>query len=145
LLPVFQSERCMRCHEAYPNRARPSWHANVSTNANQNAWPPNLSCTTCHTTARAGVAGWQGPANSNIDFRNKSPQQLCGMAKTGTLSHPQWQRHLKEDPLILWAVGTARLPTAGGGSQTVQRAFNGSTQQWISPIDQWSAVGAPCQ
>jgi hypothetical protein len=142
LLPVFQSERCMRCHEAYLNRPQPAWHTNGST-----SWPPAGSCVGCHSATRAGVAGWQGPANNAIEFRNRSPQQLCQMAKTGTTSHPQWQQHLKEDPLILWAIATARVPAPGSGtaSQTLQRAFNGSTQQWINLINQWSDAGAPCQ
>lgn len=111
---AFGEDRCVNCH-GYGTGG------SGSTKPNHNV---GSTCTTCH------IAGWSVPPSS-LDFRGKTQQQLCAMAKTGSPPHPIFSDHLKLDPLILWAVAQGNLP-----DESANPIF-GNTQTWINLVDAW--------
>jgi len=82
---------------------------------------------------------WQA-APSSMDFRNKTDAQLCAMAKNAGSHFSVAKDHLREDKLVLWAVGDGRLPF--NHSATTAPPHNAST--WRTYIQQWADAGYPC-
>ena len=92
LLPTFRHPRCATCHgQKESSGLRPAGHPGTSVN----------NCAACHTT----VQGWQMPPDT-MRFDNTSNAQLCEMAR----NHPNPFNHLRDDQLVLWAVGNAAVP-----------------------------------
>jgi hypothetical protein len=76
-----------------------------------------------------------------MDFRNKTPAQLCGMAKNpGTIAGTVLN-HLTQDRLILWAVASGRVP---GTATPKPVAPPGSISSWRSQVQAWVDAGMPC-
>lgn len=142
LVPTFRHARCMNCHAgtatnfvAGSNPGLPAGHQAV--NASNN-------CQTCHTDALLPTLGtvnphWHSPP-ATMDFRNRTDQQLCDMAKSvGTSTAVA--THLKEDKLVLWAVGDGRRPS---NTTPVALAPPGSITAWRTLVDTWVNAGMAC-
>lgn len=143
LAATFRHDRCRNCHAvtatnfAVPSTpGLPSGHSAVSSATN---------CQSCHTntllpTTGTVNPGWHSPPAS-MDFRNKTDVQLCDQAKTlGTAA--AISNHLKEDKLVLWAVGDGRRP---GNATPLALAPPGSITSWRTLVDNWINGNMVCQ
>lgn len=144
IAPTFKHPRCTTCHAVAATGFRrvndrnpgvlPAAHPVVNAQTN---------CVSCHTNALLPSQGSINPgfqsAPANMDFRNKSDQVLCNMAKQHVSGHSPLQ-HMTQDKLILWAVGDGRVP-----GKTLPTAPPNNIASWQSLITQWVDAGMPCQ
>ena len=142
LSPTFQHARCRNCHATAATNftagsvpGLPAGHQSVSATTN---------CQTCHTDALLPATGTINPhwhaAPVAMDFRNRTDQQICEDIKT-RLPGTQLASHLKEDKLVLWAVGDGRRPS---NSTPLALAPPGSISAWRTLVDTWVNAGMAC-
>ena len=129
LEPAFRHDRCTQCHGFF-NGIKSS-----IPNHGSHSTATNCQTSTCHAQSRVGVAGWRAPAAA-LDLRQKSRSGLCAMAKTAPPG-TDVPHHLKDDALILWAVGSGRMPN----DTTKPHAPPGNQNAWRTAVQQWLAAG----
>lgn len=143
LAPTFKHARCTTCHAVAATGFRRVNDRNPGVlPANHAVVNAQTQCSSCHTSALLPSAGSINPgfqaAPSHMDFRNKSNQQLCSMAKQNVGGHTP-QQHMTQDKLILWAVGDGRVP-----GKTLPTAPPNTIPSWQSLVNQWVDAGMPC-
>ncbi len=158
LAPTLRHARCVNCHavkaDNYQNDAAsnpqgglPSNHPHPEDNPNLNwnvAREDNAQCAGCHTDGLLPAEGelrpgWHTPASAR-DFRNKTNDDLCRMAKTFVSPATSAQHHLTEDNLLLWAVGDGRVPD---GTRRLTASPH-SIRGWQLIVAVWENAGMPC-
>ena len=142
LAPTFRHARCQNCHAGTPTNfvagsvpGLPAGHQAVNA---------STTCQTCHTNTLLPALGtvnpgWHSPP-ATMDFRNRTDLQLCEQVKT--LGNADTVRqHLKEDKLVLWAVGDGRRPS---NTTPLALAPPGSISGWRTLVDNWVNAGMAC-
>jgi hypothetical protein len=157
MAPTFRHQRCANCHAVVPD----NFQNDVATNqnrglpSNHQAVNANTNCTSCHTNGLLPSEGTINPgwhAEANMDFRNRTDQQLCAFARTGAggaTSANAVRDHLTQDKLILWAVGDGRVPQGRPRLQTAppDRTPPDTAQEiqaWQQLVNRWVDYGMPC-
>jgi hypothetical protein len=142
LSPTFRHARCMNCHAGAATNfvagsvpGLPAGHQAVNAATN---------CQTCHTNTLLPASGtvnpgWHSPP-ARMDFRNRTDQSLCDSVKA-LGSSAAVATHLKEDKLVLWAVGDGRRPS---NTTPLPLAPPGSITGWRSLVDTWVNAGMSC-
>lgn len=141
LAATFRHDRCVQCHGG----------KNIAAHQQDKG----SNCASCHTQSNTYKTGnldvnWHA-APSHMSFVGKTNSQLCNLAKTpppsassancGTTSTPGRIRcHLKQDPLVLWAVDSGRLPD----NINRTKAPPSSQATWKQRVDQWVNGGMNC-
>jgi hypothetical protein len=122
---TFQHPRCTNCHGfQVPNQ----------TGTDHIGRPP--TCTTCHT-----VPGWHAP-NATFNLAGLSKNQICQLIKSKQGNNAAViETHLKDDPLIQWAISDGTVPS---GPPALQKAPPGNLAAWNQRIDQWIDDGLVC-
>jgi len=167
LAPTLRHARCVNCHAVRtdnyqhdsannPPGGLPSNHPlpppPPPPNPPPTSWSPALeasgACEGCHFTTGPNSLlpaegdlnpGWHTP-QSTRDFRNKTNEQLCQLAKTVVAPAQNTREHLTEDKLILWALGDGRVP---GGTRKLTAPPH-SIQGWRLIVAVWEVAGMPC-
>jgi hypothetical protein len=163
LAPTLRHARCVNCHAvradnyqrdsaSNPPGGLPSIHPLPPPPPPPNPPPANWSasleaseaCANCHSIdllpAEGDInPGWHTPASTR-DFRNKTNDQLCQLARAFASPATSAREHLSEDKLILWAVGDGRVP----GETKKLTAPPHSIQGWRLIVFMWEQAGMPC-
>ena len=141
LWPTFQHARCRNCHAgtatnfvAGSNPGLPAGHTAASATTN---------CQACHTDALLPAQGtinphWHSPPAA-MNFATRTDQQICADIKANDPG-PELATHLKEDKLVLWAVGGGQVP----GNTTLALAPPNSIAAWRTLVDNWVNGGMHC-
>lgn len=157
LAPTLRHARCVNCHavrtDSYQNDAAnnpagglPASHPFPPPPAT--VWTSDLdnsgACMNCHTNSLLPTEGninpgWHTPASAR-DFRNKTNDELCQLARAFATPATSAREHLSEDKLILWAVGDGGVPD-GTKRPT---ASPHSIQGWRLIVFMWDQAGRQC-
>jgi hypothetical protein len=121
---TFQHARCTSCHGfEVPNQ----------TGTNHLGRSP--VCSNCHS-----VTGWHAP-DASFNLAGLSKTQICNLVKTKQGNNATAiENHLKDDPLIQWAISDAITPD----NVQRQKAPPGNLGAWNSLIDDWVDDGLKC-
>ena len=157
LAPTLRHARCVNCHAVRADNFQldspsnlagglPSNHPRPENNPNLTwtaARENSGQCAGCHDSflpAEGDInPGWHTPGSAR-DFRNKTDDQLCQLARSFAPPATSALEHLREDKLILWAVGDGRVP---GGTRR-PTASPHSIQGWRLIVFMWDQAGRPC-
>ena len=156
IAPTFRHPRCVNCHavatDSFMNDPATNGNGGLPSNHPQvNAAMDNSGgCANCHTNNLLPAQGTINPgwhaAPAPMDFRNRTPAQLCSMAQQSATDPITGQpvsgfQHLTQDKLILWAVnpnpqGNVQLPSIPAG-QTRPPAPPANIAAWQNEVYVW--------
>ncbi|MDF0644437.1 MAG: hypothetical protein P0111_10425 [Nitrospira sp.] len=160
LEPTFLHPRCVNCHavvaenfqndpQVNGNGGLPFGHPVTNSTTNNNSMQNGQGCRLCHQdsllpTQGSINPGWHAPAGGN--FRD-DPTGLMGRCLSGQGGSPTAVAHLREDKLILWAIGDGRIPDAQGQPPNRRRptAPPHDIETWRNAVNAWAANGFACQ
>lgn len=157
IYPVTQSARCKNCHQMHTDNDTYKRHVALGRFTREDVPPGKVAssplvkvrscefsqsgcqenaylCSTCHTAATGFADNWQAaPSHFTLDSPMNNP--LCRRIRdhvpynAGFFPDENARKHLRNDSLILWAVGG--MPDLG-------------VQRWQHKVDLWFQAGAPC-
>lgn len=130
LVPTFKHPRCVTCHSQQDASGKPLNHPQVNA----------TSCTACHTDnllpPGSNNPDWHMPPDS-MRFDNKTNAQICQLA----LNHPDGFNHLREDRLVLWAVGGGHVPETDPNTPVISKQLPTAPpfdiQTWKNGVTAW--------
>jgi len=146
MMKVITHQRCMNCHPSddRPRQGDESRVHNFNVQRGEDGHGmPNLQCSTCHQSENndySGVPGaphwhlapksmgWQGLNRVQI------AQAMLDKSKNGNRSIAEIEKHLTEDPLVLWAFEPG-LNNEGEPRQAPpvsKEEFQNAVKQWIA-------------
>ncbi|HUF35013.1 MAG TPA: hypothetical protein VMN37_03635 [Gemmatimonadales bacterium] len=143
LAPTFKHARCTSCHAveatgyARGTGGLPSNH--IVVNGGTNCAQANCHVSSLLPTEGSITPGWHAPA-SGMDLRNKTDYQLCLAAQNPGSAAPDALQHLTQDKLILWAVGSGKVP----GNKILTTAPPNRIDTFRDRVSAWVAAGKPC-
>ncbi len=137
MVDTFSHPRCDNCHSFhYAGGFGASGTAHPGGASKQN----NAQCNECHDQdigpdEQGAAIDWRAPlqaVNGNIDFKGKSPLELCEQVKANV---PDPIDHFSNDSKIFWAFEDALLPTgleaAGGPAPFRKTDFDDLVAAWV--------------
>jgi hypothetical protein len=158
LAPTLRHARCVNCHAVRADNFQLDSPSNPAGGLPSNHPPPdnnpNLTwtaarensgqCAVCHNdgllpTEGTINPGWHTPASTR-DFRNKTNDQLCQLARAFASPATSAREHLSEDKLILWAVGGGQVPDGTRRPTASPHTIQG----WRLIVFMWDQAGMPC-
>jgi hypothetical protein len=139
LARTFRHSRCVNCH----NHLQREDGVPLSVEEGgivryKHSSPLNASCNACHQ-----IPGWRMPAlDKNMSFLGHVSRLLCRKALdfNSTTEPRKVFEHLREDPLVLWAVGDGTVgdQTVGGDNFVrLPKAEPFDTEAWRKAVTAW--------
>jgi len=137
MVDTFSHPRCINCHSFH---YAGGFGASGTTHPGGASQQDNKQCTDCHDKdigpdEQGGAIDWHAPlqaVNGNIDFRGKSPLELCEQVKANV---PDPLDHFSNDSKIFWAFEDALLPTGleatGGAAPFRKTDFDDLVKAWV--------------
>jgi hypothetical protein len=156
LAPTLRHARCMNCHAVRADNYQVDSASNPAGGLPFNHPPPpspavvwsqtlenNSQCAVCHDSLLPADGninpGWHTPASTR-DFRNKTNEQLCQLARAFSNPATSALEHLTQDKLILWSVGDGRVPDGTKRLTAPPHSIRG----WQLIVALWAEAGMPC-
>ncbi|MEK7388367.1 MAG: cytochrome c3 family protein [Elusimicrobiota bacterium] len=148
LFGKFQAKACTQCHDFFETNP-PGLLA-----ASHKGRSPR-TCVTCHTSKVTGFThaddwfarpGLYTSAMSSTTVCETIKNDMHAQFKNESLSAREMEKHLLEDPRVLWAIESAtsnsgRLP----GGKTETGLVAGGLAQWKKDVREWIKGGMSCQ
>ncbi|HUR28762.1 MAG TPA: hypothetical protein VM509_11290 [Planctomycetota bacterium] len=140
VLPVMRHPRCLTCHSFH----YPGSFGTGGQHTGGNSFGANVGCLGCHNQnnigsgQNGGAIDWRAPTVSqgDLDFRNKTAQQLFDMVMDNLGQPTQVVQHLKDDDRIFWALDLGIVPSnppSNIGDVPITKV------QWDGLVDAWAA------
>ena len=149
MMQVVTHQRCMNCHPAgdRPHQGDDSHIHYFEVQRGENGHGlKNLQCNTCHQSGNNDFSGVPGAPHWHLAPRSMAweglsrieiAQAILNKSKNGNRSVEEIEKHLTEDPLVLWVFDPG-LNNEG----TAREKPPVSKEDYIKAVKEWVAAGA---
>ncbi len=130
IYPVTQNEKCINCHRMFQQNPTYTRHVALGRFTPEDFRDRTrhvAACRNCHTAATGFADGWNAP--EHLPFDQPLGSGFCGNLKFEPGLSSGGVQHLRNDRLIVWAVG--HIPGLG-------------VTRWQELMSKWMNKGAPC-